>query len=170
MLLFQSSASSSSRKPQTLNASSQHPLPPRPDWAINLIPQNSRNMSPISPPRNTSNGSVHPNYSPRHPHSNLQNPSQSADFPPLSTVQPLERRAPAGAWGNSSRPIFGQAPNNGVNNEMQSRLDESGFDRPPPKVCGAISFIHIINKLKKNDFCSLSPQSCIIQRRLNGRL
>lgn len=117
-----------------MNAGSQHPLPARPDWAINLKPHNSRNMSPISPPRSISGGSAQSNYSPRHPsHSNPPISLQSTDFPPLTTMQPSERRMPTGAWGNpSSRPIFSQS-NNGINNEMNSRLDETGFERPPPK-------------------------------------
>ncbi|KAF9454252.1 hypothetical protein P691DRAFT_809798 [Macrolepiota fuliginosa MF-IS2] len=129
-----SSASSSSRRAQTMSAGSQHPLPARPDWAINLKPHNSRNMSPIPPPRSISGSSVQSNYSSRHSsHSNPPISLQSNDFPPLTTMQPSEKRMPTGAWGNpSSRPIFGQ-PNNGINSEMGNRFDETGFERPPPK-------------------------------------
>jgi hypothetical protein len=127
-----SSTSSSSRRTYTSTASSQHPLPPRPDWAVGLKPdptlhasghhhdsQNvSMNMSPVSPPR-ASNGTSHSNNSSRRP-GQPQPPVllQSIDFPPLTTsmVSP-EKRSPAigGVWTNSSSrsvvmtPTFGPA-------------------------------------------------------------
>ncbi|KAL0953757.1 hypothetical protein HGRIS_004946 [Hohenbuehelia grisea] len=114
-----SSTSSSSRRTYTSTASSQHPLPPRPDWAVGLKPQptlashnhhgrqhdhistnSSRNMSPISPSRNlhaSPNGTSHPRGGP-------QPALHSTDFPPLSgSDQEKEKRTPvAGAWTNPS--------------------------------------------------------------------
>ncbi|TFK39872.1 hypothetical protein BDQ12DRAFT_681382 [Crucibulum laeve] len=146
-----STTSSSSRRTYTSTTSSQHPLPPRPDWAVGLKPQptlasrhhdslnNSRTMSPISPPRTLSGGGPSPHQS-----SQPQSPAvslQSTDFPPLSSVTNAEKRAPvvAGAWGNSSstRSILqANAPGNAlINHGQNGRLEEPdrGFERPPPK-------------------------------------
>lgn len=145
-----SSASSSSRKaPTAVNAGSQHPLPARPDWAINLKPHNNSRSSsimssPISPPRSMSGGSgVQGSYPPRqHPSHSLSNPPlslQSTDFPPLTSTSTSERR-PTGAWGNPpSKPIFGQgssvvmSPMSTMSTGLNNRLDEAGYERPPPK-------------------------------------
>ncbi|KAF8074962.1 hypothetical protein FPV67DRAFT_606515 [Lyophyllum atratum] len=113
-----STTSSSSRRTYT-STSSQHPLPPRPDWAVGLKPQptlhatqtrhhehshsNSRTMSPISPPRNLNgNSTLHTPASQQKPPVPLQS---STDFPPLSSVSAApEKRTPvvSGAWGNTS--------------------------------------------------------------------
>lgn len=170
--MFQSSSttSSSSRRTYTSTTSSQHPLPPRPDWAVGLKPQptlhptqarhhdqsNSRTMSPISASRHLNGGPQHPGASIRQ--SSSQPPSttlqSSTDFPPLTSLPAApEKRTPviAGAWGNSSArairlPSPGhpnsptnalvQHPNNtgGNSNTPETRLEEPGFERPPPKV------------------------------------
>ncbi|KAF7770383.1 hypothetical protein Agabi119p4_6357 [Agaricus bisporus var. burnettii] len=129
-----SSTSSSSRRAQTVSAGSQHPLPARPDWAINLKPShNPRNMPPSTPPRSFSGSSTQSGYSRHAPQLNSPASLQSTDFPPLTTMQPPERRVPTGAWGNpSSRPNFSQI-NNNDDHEINNRLDDSGFERPPPK-------------------------------------
>ncbi|KAK7056400.1 hypothetical protein VNI00_002954 [Paramarasmius palmivorus] len=154
-----SSTSSSSRRTYT-STSSQHPLPPRPDWAVGLKPDptlhatnrhhdnNSRNMSPISPPRNLNGGAGSSQSRPR----TLQDPMPAAlqpnDFPPLTSVATPEKRAPAapgGAWTNSSRSLLMTPPSTqgnvvhhhqvpGVqspNNNSMTRPEE--FERPPPK-------------------------------------
>ncbi|KAF5350249.1 hypothetical protein D9758_007852 [Tetrapyrgos nigripes] len=163
-----SSTSSSSRRTYTSTASSQqHPLPARPDWAVGLKPDptlhatnrhhdhshtNSRNMSPISPPRALSGGS---NVSTRRPQDQTQPVYlQSTDFPPLSLSSP-EKRTPAvgGAWTNNatrsllmtppsqSMPGNALVPQPGLthpnvvvnnNNNAMPRLDDS-FDRSSSK-------------------------------------
>jgi len=136
-----STTSSSSRRTYTSTTSSQHPLPPRPDWAVGLKAQptlaatggrahlsdhsltNSRTMSPISPPRSNSNEHNSP-MSPTPPSSSQHNTPQtivsleSTDFPPLtsSSAAAQEKKGPVvtGAWGNS-RPVL--SPTNGnINN------------------------------------------------------
>ncbi|KAG5647486.1 hypothetical protein DXG03_009421 [Asterophora parasitica] len=126
-----STTSSSSRRTYTSTTSSQHPLPPRPDWAVGLKPQptlhatqssrhhdhnshnNSRTMSPISAPRNL-NGSSGPSPSALHhnqPASQGKPPvpvplQSTTDFPPLSATASAtpEKRTPvtSGAWGNNN--------------------------------------------------------------------
>jgi hypothetical protein len=145
MIIYQSSTSSSSRRAQTVSAGSQHPLPARPDWAVGLKPShNPRNMPPNTPPRSISSGSTQSNYSRHAPQLNPPVSLQSTDFPPLTTMQPSERRMPTGAWGNpSSRPNFSQI-NHNINHDINSRLDDSGFERPPPKVGTLLSqSVHI---------------------------
>lgn len=134
-IIYQSSTSSSSRRAQTVSAGSQHPLPARPDWAVGLKPShNPRNMPPNTPPRSMSGSSTQSNYSRHTPQLNPPVSLQSTDFPPLTTIQPSERRMPSGAWGNSSsRPNFTQI-NQNINHDINNRLDDSGFERPPPKV------------------------------------
>ena len=152
---LQSSASSSSWKAtSTMNIASQHPLPARPDWAIQSKhypnPRNTSTApSPISSPRSMSScNGVQGNHSSRqYP---LHSPShapplslQSTDFPPLTSPSAsmppsFEQRRPTGAWGSSApRPIFRQPSNVGLNSisNVNDRLDETGFERPPPKVC-----------------------------------
>ncbi|KAF8967627.1 hypothetical protein BDZ97DRAFT_500749 [Flammula alnicola] len=128
-----STTSSSSRRTFTSTTSSQHPLPPRPDWAVGLKAQptlaggrhhdlslsNSRTMSPISPPRSNGHNSPMPsdNNSPRQPSSSQHTPPislQAMDFPPLTSAGATqEKRTPVvtGAWGNS-RPILSSANGN----------------------------------------------------------
>ncbi|KAF9461216.1 hypothetical protein BDZ94DRAFT_1221785 [Collybia nuda] len=116
-----STTSSSSRRTYTSTTSSQHPLPPRPDWAVGLKPQptlhptqvrhqdqsNSRTMSPISASRHLNGGPQHPGTSMHQP--STQSPSttlqSSTDFPPLTSLPVApEKRTPVvtGAWGNSA--------------------------------------------------------------------
>lgn len=126
-----STTSSSSRRTYTSTTSSQHPLPPRPDWAVGIKAQptlaatggrahlsdhsltNSRTMSPISPPRSNSNGHNSP-MPPNTSSSSQHNTLQSTDFPPLtsSSAAAQEKKGPVvtGAWGNS-RPVL--SPTNG---------------------------------------------------------
>ncbi|KAF8202258.1 hypothetical protein BJ912DRAFT_896867 [Pholiota molesta] len=130
-----STTSSSSRRTFTSTTSSQHPLPPRPDWAVGLKAQptlaggrhhdisltNSRTMSPISPSRSNGHNSPMPNESsPRQPSSSSSSSShappvslQATDFPPLTSGgTPQEKKTPVatGAWGNS-RPILSPSTN-----------------------------------------------------------
>ncbi|CCL98600.1 uncharacterized protein FIBRA_00602 [Fibroporia radiculosa] len=150
-----SSTSSSSRQTYT-SASSKHPLPPRPDWAVGLKAQPG-----LHPPRNHDHNNAHSrNMSPARIGGQLhlaqayqsQPELQSNDFPPLSSGP--ERRPPVGgAWTNASsmRSIMtpgsqssstqhGSAlvhyPNsNQTSQNSIPRTDdqESGFERPPPK-------------------------------------
>ncbi|KAF9006064.1 hypothetical protein BDQ17DRAFT_1352661 [Cyathus striatus] len=140
-----STTSSSSRRTYTSTASSQHPLPARPDWAVGMKAQptltgrhhdgTQRSIPGISPQRNINGNSNR--QAPLQPPASLQ----SMDFPPLSSM--AEKRTPvvAGAWGNvsSTRSIL-QANSNQVGNVVasptnSSRLEEpdKGFERPPPK-------------------------------------
>lgn len=148
-----STTSSSSRRTYTSTASSQHPLPPRPDWAVGLKPQPT--LHPTHPrhhdhPMNTSrNMSPAQNNGQRTQHTPpvlLQ-----ADFPPLSSVPAAEKRVPvSGVWNNASanRSILQPGPNSQnaippsttapavlstANNSVPTRADENGLDRPPPK-------------------------------------
>ncbi|KAJ4469595.1 hypothetical protein J3R30DRAFT_1572306 [Lentinula aciculospora] len=117
-----SSTSSSSRRTYTSTASSQHPLPPRPDWAVGLKPDptlhstnppryhdnSSRNLSPVSPPR-VPNGRGHSSNSPRR-HTQQTQPLislKSQDFPPLTSLTSPEKRPTAGGvWTNPSRSVM----------------------------------------------------------------
>ncbi|ESK97814.1 r3h domain [Moniliophthora roreri MCA 2997] len=146
-----SSTSSSSRHTYTSATSSQHPLPARPDWAVGLKPDptlhatnrhhdnNSRNMSPMSPPRNLNGGGQ------SRPHQ-MPMTLQPNDFPPLtSTPEKRTPAAPVGAWTNSASrsllmtPPAAQGQGNvvhhhqapGVQNSTMPGMGE--FDRPPPK-------------------------------------
>ncbi|KAG6821206.1 hypothetical protein H0H93_004027 [Arthromyces matolae] len=127
-----STTSSSSRRTYTSTASSQHPLPARPDWAVGLKPQptlhatqsrhrdsnnnNSNSPHPVpspvvpGPPRNMNgNGHHHSAHatvgiSAQSQFTLLQSPTE---FPPLSaggTTAAQEKRAPvtSGAWSNNS--------------------------------------------------------------------
>ena len=167
-----STTSSSSRRTYT-STSSQHPLPPRPDWAVGLKPQpmlhsnhnrhhensltNSRNMSPISPPRNLNGGSPNSNVSLRQQQAQQMPPVllQATDFPPLTSLSSTqEKRAPvvAGAWTNSSStrsilmpsPGHASTPGNALvyhssthagasNSNARFEEPDRGFERPPPK-------------------------------------
>ncbi|KAJ3745302.1 hypothetical protein DFH05DRAFT_1487375 [Lentinula detonsa] len=119
-----SSTSSSSRRTYTSTASSQHPLPPRPDWAVGLKPDptlhstnpnrhhdsngNVRNLPSGSPPR-LPNGTGHSNHFPRRPTQQSQPlvSLQSQDFPPLTSMTTPEKRAAAGSvWMNPSRSVM----------------------------------------------------------------
>lgn len=141
-----STTSSSSRRTYTSTTSSQHPLPPRPDWAVGIKAQptlaatggrahlsdhsltNSRTMSPISPPRSNSNGHNSP-MSPNGPNSSQHNTPQtmvslqSTDFPPLTSSSAVaqEKKGPVvtGAWGNS-RPVL--SPTNGNINSSPGNM------------------------------------------------
>ncbi|KAH0582836.1 hypothetical protein H2248_010742 [Termitomyces sp. 'cryptogamus'] len=115
-----STTSSSSRQTFRSTASSQHPLPARPDWAVGLKPQptlhstqqrhREHSHSNSSPSRNINgNGNGyhhHPNTdntTAQQQPASLQSPTE---FPPLSSgsgVAP-ERRVPvvSGAWGNNA--------------------------------------------------------------------
>lgn len=105
-----------------MSTSSQHPLPPRPDWAVGLMPAphntssrnhdhsvtNSRTLSPT--PQRGVNGGLHINATSRQM-APQQIPSvtlQATDFPPLIALPPTqEKRAPvvSGAWANAGRPV-----------------------------------------------------------------
>ncbi|KAJ3775975.1 hypothetical protein FB446DRAFT_636890 [Lentinula raphanica] len=116
-----SSTSSSSRRTYTSTASSQHPLPARPDWAVGLKPDSTLhsthpnrhhdNGSPRHGPSHprTPNGTGHPNNIPRR---SSQQPQPNAslhsqDFPPLNSVSTPERRPTAGGvWTNPSRSVM----------------------------------------------------------------
>lgn len=138
-----STTSSSSRRTYTSTTSSQHPLPPRPDWAVGIKAQptlaatggrahlsdhsltNSRTMSPISPPRSDSNGynsPMSPNASGSFQHNTVAS-LQSTDFPPLtsSSAAAQEKKGPVvtGAWGNS-RPVL--SPTNGNINSSPGNM------------------------------------------------
>lgn len=104
-----SSTSSSSRQTftSTTSSTSQHPLPPRPDWAVGLKPDNTLH------PRHhhDHHGAIRPNgtmpqqMSPRNPSKQRQPPVlHPTDFPPLSATDGTQKRAPlvAGAWTNQS--------------------------------------------------------------------
>lgn len=120
-----STSSSSQRTYTSTSTSSQHPLPPRPDWAVGLKPQptlhstqgrhhdhslsNSRTMSP---PRSLNGAPSHSSVS-RQTSSQQPVTLQSADFPPLISLPPgPEKRTPVagGAWGNSPRSIHLPSP------------------------------------------------------------
>lgn len=143
--MFQSSSnSSSSRRTYTSTSSSQHPLPPRPDWSVGLKPDptlhvtsrqhdhslnSSRNMSPVTPPR-TLNGVPNTNPQRRPPQQmhqqHQQQPPvslQSTDFPPLTSMTTPEKRPPTvgGAWTNPSRSVL-TTPSLGPSNSQGTAL------------------------------------------------
>ncbi|PFH51841.1 hypothetical protein AMATHDRAFT_58360 [Amanita thiersii Skay4041] len=112
-----STNSSSSRRTYTSTTSSQHPLPPRPDWAVGMTPPPSMfpthgrqhdhmhgNARPMSI-TNSRNSVVSGNTTiPLAPPTNQQMPRlQPTDFPPLTSNTAQDRRANSaiGAWGNS---------------------------------------------------------------------
>ncbi|TFK29721.1 hypothetical protein FA15DRAFT_752516 [Coprinopsis marcescibilis] len=121
-----STTSSSSRRTYTSTTSSQHPLPPRPDWAVGMKAQPtlaaSRHHDPRQGPigRNGSNANQAPPVS-----------LQSNDFPPLTTsasVSEKKNPIPTGAWGNSaSRAIL---TGNGASNGPHGAEAE----KPSPKI------------------------------------
>jgi hypothetical protein len=153
-----STTSSSSRRTYTSTTSSQHPLPPRPDWAVGLKPQptlhsghsrhhdHSMGSSRSSPGRN--GGQSQPNLHPA-PQPIMPVVLQATDFPPLTSLSsPPEKRAPVagGAWVNASSTRSILMPNPGHSNSQSSALvhqstnnnlrlegPERGFERPPPK-------------------------------------
>jgi len=154
-----STTSSSSRRTYPSTTSSQHPLPPRPDWAVAMTMASSshshgrnhhhdlsarsmpvqRNGNNVGPPGNMPLPGAGPGPTPAlHP----------TDFPPLSPAAMNERRPPnaLGAWSNSNvRSAF--VPNQGqhlppvkpymhlTNNAQMHQFDDSDrcFERPPPK-------------------------------------
>lgn len=107
-----STTSSSSRQTYTSAASSQHPLPPRPDWAVNLKPQTGPHLKPgrhhehlFSHRVNQASPSISLNGNSSI--CTLQTSQQTglaplADFPPLTAT--AEQRFPVavGAWGKTS--------------------------------------------------------------------
>ncbi|KAG2011775.1 hypothetical protein CC2G_011856 [Coprinopsis cinerea AmutBmut pab1-1] len=119
-----STTSSSSRRTYTSTASSQHPLPARPDWAVGLKAQptlarthdhtSTRHLPPMSPTRSVNGSGKTPPVS-----------LQSTDFPPLTSSGSLAEKRhpiPSGAWGNTSNRSVLAAPgsNNGVDGERNS--------------------------------------------------
>lgn len=90
-----SSSSSSSRR--TPGSTPSHPLPPRPDWAVGLLPpgggQGNRSQSDPQQAQSTQHTHLTQQQSP---------PSDSGDFPPLSSFS-----SPP-----SDRPTFGQPGHN----------------------------------------------------------
>ena len=145
-----STTSSSSRRTYTSTTSSQHPLPPRPDWAVGLKPQPT--LHPTNP-RHHDHGISSSRGSPARHSGQRLHPSpqpvtpivlQSTDFPPLSTLSsPSEKRPPVlgGAWMNASSTLSklmpgpGRALSPNLNSSNNGRLEEPerGFERPPPK-------------------------------------
>ncbi|KAF5387334.1 hypothetical protein D9757_005792 [Collybiopsis confluens] len=129
-----SSTSSSSRRTYTSTSSSQHPLPPRPDWAVGLKPDptlhatnrpheshhttdnNARNITPVSPRGFGNSGHGQSHNSPRRPapQHHMQSPPMSLhsnDFPPLPTNATPERRPAAGnVWSNAARSVIMSPP------------------------------------------------------------
>jgi hypothetical protein len=150
-----STTSSSSRRTYTSTTSSQHPLPPRPDWAVGLKPQPT--LHPTHP-RHHDNAMSSSRSSPGRHGNQSHSPSQqitpvvlqSTDFPPLTTLSsPPEKRTPVlgGAWTNASstRSILMPSPghansqsgalsqNSNASNNGRLEEPERGFERPPPK-------------------------------------
>ncbi|KAF6761634.1 hypothetical protein DFP72DRAFT_1061852 [Ephemerocybe angulata] len=129
-----STTSSSSRRTYTSTASSQHPLPPRPDWAVGLKAQPtlasrespSRHPSlPISPSR-SANGSTH-SLSRKTPPLSLQ----PNDFPPLTPQAASQEKRPTipnGAWGNAANRSILSPPGG-----ARSDDGERGSERTSPK-------------------------------------
>ncbi|KAF8637642.1 hypothetical protein AX17_002710 [Amanita inopinata Kibby_2008] len=115
-----STTSSSSRRTFTSTTSSQHPLPPRPDWAVGMTPPlypshgrhhdhshgSVRPMSSVTATRNgSSTGPGGPSNMPLPSSTSQQMPRlQPTDFPPLTSATTAEIRATnaTGAWGNSN--------------------------------------------------------------------
>lgn len=146
-----STTSSSSRRTYTSTTSSQqHPLPPRPDWAVGIKAQptltsrhhdhNSRNMSPTSPSKPNGQDSPHSgnstsnNNSPHQPGPpQPQQPSvplQSTDFPPLTASAAVqEKRAPVatGAWA-ASKPVLSPQLNGNISIPQCLRGQDTGND------------------------------------------
>lgn len=153
-----SSTSSSSRRTYTSTSSSQHPLPPRPDWAVGLAPlpnpphgrhyhdHSTRSLPSVNATRNGNGNATGPPINMPLPSSGPLPPLHPTDFPPLTSTATPERRPlnTLGAWGNSNiRSVL--VPNqeqaqltpypNFANNSQMHPFDESdrSFERPPPK-------------------------------------
>lgn len=126
---YSSSTSSSSIR----TASSQHPLPPRPDWAVGLKPNGgygTHNTVHVGAGPGPSGHAPQGSFSPSH--STTQLPTSSSDFPPLTTEgQAQERKAvTAGAWNNQGvKPVTGPW-NTGRTADGEGK---GLYERPPPK-------------------------------------
>ena len=134
---YSSSTSSSSIR----TAASQHPLPPRPDWAVGLKPNggfgthnNVHGGSGSGPSGHghnagapqTHGGSFSPN------HNTAQLPTSISDFPPLTTQGQAQERKPvtAGAWNNQGVKPVSTPWNTG---RIAGGEGEGLYERPPPK-------------------------------------
>ncbi|KAF7982569.1 hypothetical protein HWV62_27563 [Athelia sp. TMB] len=166
-----STTSSSSRRTYTSTTSSQHPLPPRPDWAVGLKPQptlHTRNHDSMSNSRNS------PARHTTQLHNQPMTPVvlQSTDFPPLNPVSPSpEKRTPVvgGAWGNASstRSILQANVHPGAS-LGGGRLEDPdrGFERPPPK-----SNAELFNpKMARRPGSSSSKSNNLTQDRVDEQL
>ena len=119
----QSSTSSSSR-----TTSSQHPLPPRPDWAVGLKPNPTLHATRPSGR----------NGGPRNHSANAPAVLQSADFPPLGGVRTVP--VPTGVWtsgaGKAREPAGGihrDGDGSGNSSGPISASSVEGMERAPSK-------------------------------------
>ncbi|KAH6915907.1 hypothetical protein BKA70DRAFT_472991 [Coprinopsis sp. MPI-PUGE-AT-0042] len=123
--------SSSSRRTYTTTASSQHPLPPRPDWAVGLKaqPTLARGSHEHNSPRNPMSPARGMSGDGRHPPPVLQ----PTDFPPLSSGPSPEKRhpVPSGAWGNSGNRAILVPPPSSAGGAVDG---ERNLSNPSPKV------------------------------------
>ena len=117
----QSSTSSSSR-----TTSSQHPLPPRPDWAVGLKPNPT-----LHPTRPSGRNGGSRNHSANAPAVLLQ----PADFPPLGGVRTVP--VPTGVWtsgaGKAREPGGSIHRDGGSNSGLVSPTNVEGMERTPSK-------------------------------------
>ncbi len=117
----QSSTSSSSR-----TTSSQHPLPPRPDWAVGLKPNPT-----LHPTRPSGRNGGPRNHSATSPAVLLQ----SADFPPLGGVRTVP--VPTGVWtsgaGKAREPGIHRDGDGGGDSGPVSASSVEGMERAPSK-------------------------------------
>ncbi|EIN09561.1 hypothetical protein PUNSTDRAFT_85985 [Punctularia strigosozonata HHB-11173 SS5] len=118
-----STTSSSSRRTYTsTSTSSKHPLPARPDWAINLKPQPTLHSNSRS--RTASAGTTH------------GPPLQATDFPPLSVASSTPKAPPAaGAWGKPPANKSILTPNNQTSGSNGNAL----VQYPAPSANGGAS-------------------------------
>ncbi|KAK2463583.1 hypothetical protein APHAL10511_004334 [Amanita phalloides] len=144
-----STTSSSSRRTFGSTTTSQHPLPPRPDWAVGMTPSSNPphgrhhhdHLTRPMPSVNTlRNNNMVPTNMPLGP--TALPPLHSTDFPPLTVAAAPGGHPPntTGAWGGSnirSTLVLNQAQQQHplASSVHMHHFDDSdrGFERPPPK-------------------------------------
>jgi hypothetical protein len=145
-----STSSSSSRRTYTsTSTTSKHPLPPRPDWAVGLLPDPPLSRTTSS---SSSDGRLHlgsrsssGNQIPRASSNQVNAAASTSDFPPLNSSGngnvggpngAMNNGARTGAWGREASPasLFGPGGNPiginmggvGPNNGSTGSLNSAG--------------------------------------------
>jgi hypothetical protein len=149
---YQSSTSSSSR-----TTSSQHPLPPRPDWAVGLKPNPT-----LHPTRPSARNGGPRNHTTSAPAVLLQ----PADFPPLGGARAPP--APTGVWtsgAGKAREPGGGVHRDGVGNAGPPPAigGEEGVERTPSKGMGLVAGLRVprMGSAPPGSVLVLSENACV---------